>query len=384
MKNILTIFVNGLRNSKNILVVCLCLSVVITGLFVLIINVAEKSISDINIGVMDSDESFVSDDFRGYLADDVGAKIVLSGDIEYLNSELLEKNISAIVEIPSGFEDGVLSGTVVPLQLTFLDDYANEAFVRAYIDAYAEGVATLSLASGGDASALESLMGEAASVVPAVDIVTKDALKLRHEAERSGIDSMLGFWMMFVFLIALGLSSVLLFDRVNGTYRRIKSANATSVEYTVAMSLVGMAMALLPVALPVIYLAVAGIYTETPFIVLVIMLLIFSIFVVGFGMLIGLAMPSFNSMLFCLITTGTVMSMLGGAFFPLEYAPEIFQKIAMITPQYWFFDAVHSYKDGSGSWILQFGIIALMALLCFMLTAVRFASSRSSGKPLAA
>ncbi|MDR0853680.1 MAG: ABC transporter permease [Clostridiales Family XIII bacterium] len=386
MNNILTIFRNGLRNSKGVLMMSLALSVVITAMFVLIIGVAESSVDDINIGVIDGDSSFVSDDFEAYLSEDIGAKVVRSDDIEYLNTELLEKNISAVIEIPKGFEEGVLSGSPVPLELTFLDDYANEAFVRSYIDSYSESVLTLALATGGDRAKLETLVSEAASVVPDIETVTKDAGQLRREAERSGMDTMLGFFMMFAFIIAIGLANALYFDRTNGTFRRIKSANATAVQYTVAMSLVGLVMALLTVILPLAYLGVRGIDTGVPLLVIVLMVVSYAVFVVGFGMLVGLTMPSFNSMLFCLIAVGQVMAMIGGAYFPIEYSPEIFQKIALITPQYWFFEAIHSYQDGAGnfSFFLPLGIISLMSLLCFVLTAVRFASSRSAGRPLAA
>jgi ABC-2 type transport system permease protein len=151
------------------------------------------------------------------------------------------------------------------------------------------------------------------------------------------------------------------------------------------MSLVGLVMALLTVILPMIYLVVSGIDVGAPLLVLIVMILIYSVFVVAFGMLVGLSLPSFNSMIFALIAVGQVMSMLGGAYFPIDSSPEIFQKIALITPQYWCMNAVHSYQNdaGSNSWLLGFGIIALMAALCFVLTAVRFASSKSAGKPLA-
>jgi ABC-2 type transport system permease protein len=386
MNNMLTILKNGLRNSKGALIMSLALSVAITAMFIMIINVAEEYIGDINIGVMDSDESFVSEDFADYLKNDVGAKIKYSNDIEHMNTDLLEKNISAIIEIPKNFESGILSGNPVPLELTFLDDYANEAFVRAYVDSYTSEAMILSAAAGGDVSKLEALMAEAAEITPEVDSVKKDAGQLRRDAERSGVDSMLGFYMMFSFLIAIGLTSILYFDRTNGTFRRIKSANATSFQYTIAMSLVGLIIALLTVLLPMIYLVVAGIDVGAPLSILVTMILIYSIFVVGFGMLIGLSLPSFNSMIFALIAVGQGMAMLGGAYFPIESSPEIFQKVALITPQYWCMNAVHSYQNGVGSnsWLLGFGIIALMAALCFVLTAVRFASSKSAGKPLAA
>jgi ABC-2 type transport system permease protein len=384
MNNIWTIFKNGLRHAKAILIMSVGLSVLVTVLFVMVIGVAEDDIAGMNIGIVDRDTSYISDDFKAYLQNDVEAGIVLSDDTGSLNTELIEKNISAIIEIPAGFEEGILAEKPVPLELTFLDDYANEAFVREYIDAYTSGIIALSLASGGDAQTLKALTKTAAEETPAVRTVAKDADKIRRDAEQSGVASMLGFYMMFAFLIAIGLTSMLFFDRKSGTYRRIKTTNATSVQYTAAMSLVGMVMALLIISLPMLYLGISDIDAGVPLHVILIMVLIFSVFVVASGMLIGLALPSFDSMIFVLIAAGQIMAMLGGAYFPIDTSPEIFRKIALITPQYWFFDVISSYQNGAGHWLLSFTIIALMALLCFVLTAIRFASSKSAGRPLAA
>jgi ABC-type multidrug transport system permease subunit len=67
--------------------------------------------------------------------------------------------------------------------------------------------------------------------------------------------------------------------------------------------------------------------------------------------------------------------MLGGTWWPITFVPELLQNIGHMTPQFWFMDAVNGFVGRSqGDWQLSALILALFAVLMFLLAAVRYAT----------
>ncbi|GHU62922.1 hypothetical protein AGMMS49983_05310 [Clostridia bacterium] len=396
-----TVFHTALRRSRAMMIVAVAISVGLLLIGGVSIGQTEISVSGIRIGLLDQDRSTVSADLTRYLSEDLGLDVRDGMSLDELKTELLDKRISAIIEVPEGFEAAALRGAasdggaadaepggsaaeaadtaMARIRLTVMGDYANEAFLRAYLDGYAGSLKTLIAAAGGDAARLHTLLADTAANDFSVQVADKNEELLRTEAERNGFGSMLGLFEIISFLLAIGLCSMLFADRKGGTFTRVQASNVRAGAYTTAMGLVGVVISLLIIALPLIFTAVARLDAGMPMGVIILIVFVYSLFVIAFGLFAGLWMTSQEGIVALVVIVATISSMVGGAFFPLETAPEIFQKLAVITPQYWFNDVVDSYFfTDAGHWGTGVCVILLMAAIFFILAGVRFVMKGSA------
>jgi hypothetical protein len=67
-------------------------------------------------------------------------------------------------------------------------------------------------------------------------------------------------------------------------------------------------------------------------------------------------------------STGAVMilSMLGGLFVPVRFMPDTMKKLAMITPTYWFSEAINSIFSASGGFGFQLAMLLGFAVVFFL------------------
>ncbi len=133
MKKTGILFLNTLRRSRMILLAALCCGIALCFIYGLMAQLYGDEYEGIPVGLIAREETAVTRDFRRYLTEDLGMQVLESTDEEHLNTELVERHISAVVEVPAGFEAALLAGQPVPLLVSFLDDYANAAFVQAYL-----------------------------------------------------------------------------------------------------------------------------------------------------------------------------------------------------------------------------------------------------------
>ena len=377
MKNFGALFKGGFSRSKGILATAVAVSVGVALIVISVINSVGSDAGAIKLGFIDRDGSIVSAGFARYLADDLGIELVLSDNADEMNTELVEKHISGLIEVPAGFEAGLLAGDPDPVLLTFMDDYANESFSRGYIDSYMQSLGVVSMAAGGDGGALESLLeltGEKSVPVAAFE---KDVEAVREQADKDGYRLMVGFFMMFSFIMSISIATMLFSDRTEGTYRRIKAGRVTSFEYVSSVAAIGALLMLLIGAPSIAIYALSGSDPGVPITATIGLCVAFSLFVIAFGLLIGLVMPGHGGIVALIVAVTTISSMLGGAWFPIDMAPKFFQAMGHFTPQFWFFEAVSAWQTGSGSPAGPTLIILLAAALCFVLAGVQFTSNKS-------
>lgn len=386
MKNFGVLFRSGLLRSKKSLVIALAVTI---GVMAISILASAPSAYDGNdrtafhLGFIDRDGSAAAKDMAFWFEDSLHVKLVKTKDRDELDSELLNKRISGIAEIPEGFQSALLAGDPEPVRLAFLDDYANESFVRGYFDVYMESAAVLSVAADGDAAAFEKLLAETGRTEPEVGTARGDEKIARQESEKEGYRFMLGYFMMFSFIMSITIMQMLHTDRLGGTFRRIKASNVTSVEYVSSIACIGFVISLLIEGPALLIWHVTGSYTGVPVGVTVLMLFAFSVFVNAFSVLVGIIAPSFSGITAVAVAASTITSMFGGAWFPIEMAPPLFRAISKFTPQYWVYEAINSYDNGNGAFGAPLAILLLAALILLILAGVRFSGNRSAAGALA-
>jgi ABC-2 type transport system permease protein len=380
MRKMLDLFRWNLRREKIALIITVGASLVILLTGALIMDVSSNNFVSTNVAVTDEDHTAVSEDMIRYLADDLQMEVITDYTGEEIQTALVEKDISAAITIPAGYQDSLLALEPTTLPVTVLGDYENAAFVQGYLDRYAASLAELAVGADGSADAYEELLADAKESAVKVNTVEKNDELLKKDAQMDGFLSAVGFYIMFSFMLMISLSAMLISDRKNGTFRRIKAANVSSLSYTGAYVLVGLLGAMLMLVVPLAACRIAGIYTGVPFGAMVLILFCYAVFVVAFGLLIGIITPSINGALTIIIAVCTITSMLGGAWFPIETAPKVLQMLGRFTPQYWVLQTLQDYQGSGGSLLAPVSILLLASVLCFILSGVRFASARAGAR----
>jgi ABC-2 type transport system permease protein len=107
--------------------------------------------------------------------------------------------------------------------------------------------------------------------------------------------------------------------------------------------------------------------------------LLFGLVIVALALVCGLLIDNRMGVFWAIVVISTVSSLLGGAFFPVEYAPDFMQQLARVTPAFWFVGAFDGIlANDTGSFLASAGVLSLFALLGFLVAAVRFASRSNS------
>lgn len=151
-----------------------------------------------------------------------------------------------------------------------------------------------------------------------------------------------GFAMMFMMFGLSGAASTILDERIGGTWGRLMISPASRIQislgYLLSYFLMGwIQFAMLMVAMSLLFNSTWGKITYLiPFASLVI------ITVVGFGLMIaGLVKTKQQATaISALLIVSTCM--LGGVYWPIDFVPEMMQKLALVVPQSW---AISGFKE---------------------------------------
>jgi ABC-2 type transport system permease protein len=380
MRTLWLILVSSLQRMRAVLVGSAAVGVALCVLFVLFGGIAPaiSTSNPISIGYLDFDHSAVSADLRRYTTEQLGMTIV-EGDSHFLETELVEKRVSAIVEVPAGFSEAVVAGSDSALLTTFMDDYANRVFLEAYLEGYTDSLTALASVAQGDETRLERLLADVEEQSAEVRSVPLEVGGAQATSDRAVFKAVMGFFLIIATMFALGMANLLYDDRVNGTYRRVKASNVHTLSYVGGICIAGFIAALLMVLVFFGFLLVVGKGTTLPLGQTMILCLLFALFIVSLSLVCGLFIDNRMAIFFALVTASTIFSLLGGAFFPVEYSPGFLQQLAHISPVFWFSEAFNGLLDGDTSnFFVSAGILALFALLGFLVAAVRFASREHS------
>jgi ABC-2 type transport system permease protein len=347
-----------------------------------------ETVSKIKIGFIDHDNTEFSTDFRSYLTDKLNMQLNENESFDTLATMLINKKISVIIEVPANFEKDAVSGSAADLITTSLDDYENVSFVNAYLNTYMNSRILLADSAGGDMDVFHALLDEsqnntiAIENVAASDIVVPSSIGsnafVMDSTYSQAFVPCMGFYLMIGFIFYISFAFMIFDDRTNGTYQRMQATPVTSVQYIVGTTLFGVFNGLLIIGVFFAYILLSktdiGVsYGNTILLMVLIMLL-----QIGFSMMVGQLLKSKSAVLTSIFAYGTVGSMIGGAWFPIDFGPDSIQKIAKTTPNYWFMDAFRRMQENSDANIVSNVIVlVLFIILVYLISAIRFARNSS-------
>jgi ABC-2 type transport system permease protein len=370
------VFVNALARLKTLLLVSGGAGGLLCLLFGLFTQMA--STGPIDVGLVDEDASALSDDFRAYATTHLNLRFV-EDDLAALTSELVEKRISAIIEIPAGFEDAVVAGTAGAFQVTFMGDYANRMFIQGYLEEYTTAVSMVAAGAGGDAAVFTQMLAEARAQAGTVVTVPLDVTQAQREADRAAFITIMGFFMMLGSLVALGLATAVHDDRTRGTYDRVRASDVPPAAYVTGFSAAGLVAVVTMVVVFFVYLLATGVGHHVALAPAALLSLLFGLFVVGFALAAGMYFRTKQGIVWAVIAGSTILNLLGGAYFPLEFTPTLIQQIAHASPMFWLSDGLRQAQDGNTpGWLLCAAVLTAVAALCFMVAGRRFAARQAT------
>jgi ABC-2 type transport system permease protein len=338
--------------------------------------VADLTVAKVSIGLIDNDQSKLSEDFQGYLTEELDYEILENYTYDRLATELIEKNISVIIEIPEDFYEQYAFGNKKEITVTSLEDYENAAFLQVYINSYLSNIRILSNSAAGNQEAFDKLLSDynkedITITQSAAQTIDKEAL-----TGQAGFINSVGFYLMFIFSISALLSFMVLDDRLSGVFNRIQATPVKPIQYIIGSGIFGMFICLIQIGLYSGYIYFMDIQIGFPIWILVLFLCLFSLFTVCFSLAVALALKSKNAITSIIIGFSTVGCILGGAYFPIDMSPKTLQNLARVLPQFWFMDAFRRLQaDIMADIYPNIIILILFTVLSLLIGAVLFSQN---------
>jgi ABC-2 type transport system permease protein len=343
--------------------------------------------SAVQVGFIDEDHTATSAALRTYCAQDLGYAVNDSSDLQNLNDLLANHTLSVIITVPAGFEHSLLTVGASPQQLniSYMQDYQNLFFVQDNLEHYTDALQVMAAGTNHNASRYLQMLAQHPAQSPALHIQAADKTLGQKQAQLSTYQQILGFYASFSFMLLIGLALAVLDDRRRGTFARMRLTSIPVPLYIVglcAAALVMNAVMLLPL---VIFFMASGLGALFNVGALLAVCLPYALFCIGFALITGLVVKSPSGMAAVTVGVGVILSMLGGLYWPISYVPSGLQLLGHFTPQFWFGDALTQFTsataaagNGGAGWLLNVAIIALFALLMFIIASVRIAARRRS------
>jgi ABC-2 type transport system permease protein len=349
----------------------------------------EETITRIKVGLIDHDRTTLSADFKNYLTDTLNMELIEDQTYDELSTTLINRRISVIVEVPENFEKAAVSGQPEDLITTSLSDYENAAFVDAYLNSYMSSISVLSIGAAGDRDVFHELLLESGNrkitvsnaAVPKLEgaLADDEILFINDSVYADDFIPAMGFYVMFGFFFTISIAFMVFDDRSSGIYKRIQSTPVTSVQYIVGSTLFGVINGLLIIVLFFSYLFLTRMEIGIPYGRAILLMALMMLFMVGFALMLALLLKSKSAVLTVIFAYSTVANMIGGAWFPIDFGPDSLQKLAKITPNYWFMDAFKKMQENSGADIVSnIIVLVLFIILVYLVSAIRFTQNKNA------
>lgn len=377
MKNIIVIFKNSIL--RNRLMIILALAAAALGCF-MFYNMSRDSqgvvsnpIGNMTVGLCDYDGG-ISENMKSYFEGTLGVDVV-EKDYESLSKDLIDKKISAIIEVPTGFYDSAAGGNLQKPELTTLGDYENAAFLEVYLNTYLRGISVISQSANGDKEMFTDMLNSQKLPNEVKVSETNVEVDIRQKTDRA-YSSTIGLFLMIISAITIFASRQIQSDSQLGTFDRMRTSSLKPSEYVIGVSLFGIVcVTVMNLIFNAFAYSAVGNLT-VPFGIVFAATELFVLFSVGIAVMFGLLIK--NSMTLMTVGIGytCIGSMLGGAWFPIGDDLGVVGNISKLFPQYWLTDLLRNYSADFNI-APNLCIIALAMLLIFLISAVIFTRKKT-------
>lgn len=331
------------------------------------LSYVEKSI---NVGIIDNDNSFLSERMKSYFADTLEFEY-FEENSKKLTDKLINNDISAIIEIPQGMEQAILSGNDIKILTTTHDDYENGAFIGLYIDSFVNSAAVASKGAGGDFEAFKKIMSSHGDTQLSTERIIDG-----NEANYMGFSFAIGFLVMLAGGVGIFITMAVHDDIDFGTFSRMRISRVTGADYMTATVLASVILNLIVMLPLTLWAVLAGKIPDTNGFLAVFMIVAFSLFLSAFSVLTAIV---FRSKQTIATLSGGIISLgclFGGIWFPIDDSIGAVKYFAYVTPHYWFMEQFRQ-PEADGNSLVPIAIVSLAAVLLFLISAAIFSKKQS-------
>lgn len=346
MINIIKFFRLGVRRNQSSIIVAVIVGVAMCLLQNTIGTYFNEEYDHMKIAIIDEDKSLLSNSLKAYLKDTVGVIIRETQDKEECSNALLNREISAIINIPKGFEERTVENQAIEqIEISTIDKYANEAYLKAYINGFMSSADLLAQSAGGDTSLLKKMVNDSKVTKDELTIVGATKELTEKSSNIRAFTLIMGFYLNFIFYIGLYIAIMILSDRMDGVLRRMQGTPIKPYQYMIGTTLYSFVIGSLSAVIYTGYLYSRGIEIGIPLWIIAFILIVFVVIVIGISMIIAFLVKSKIGVVFSIYGLGSITTLLGGAFFDTKLAPLFMQRISMIMPQYWIMELVRNVQN---------------------------------------
>lgn len=321
----------------------------------------------------------------------VRPELVAAADAE---ARFSDNDHAALLRIPAGFGESVLTGAeTAVLDLTQAPNSSNAIAAQQAIQA---AVGSLGQAAAAAQNSVAVVEGKRPFATPAErEVYFAEGLAMAQtavaeapqriavtqpEAATSGFDGAahqsVGQLLTWVLIPLLGTSGYLAFERAQGTLRRLLVTPTHTATYLLGTIASQLGLGLVQMTILVLFgVYVLGVNWGNSVAGLALMLFLFGLAAVAFGVMLGAFTKTESQASSLSIMMGMALALLGGAWIPLEVFPQGMQTAVHILPTTW---AMRGLSDivlrgqGVADVLLEGGVLLGFSLLFFTIGVWRF------------
>ena len=329
-----------------------------------IINISS---GQIKLGVIDNDKSVSSQ----IIIDNVKENeecIVTKIDEDEVENNLVDNSINVVLIIPDSFEHDILNNKNPNVTIKAVEGNNIYKAVEGNINIDIKNLKDMAYVSNGDNTKYQKLLDQ--YVKNSVDVKKASLNDIGNDYMFSTMFT--GFLMLFMFMKATSGLAQINEDKMKNIYTRIFIAPVKEWQYYLANILSVMVSLLAQIILSLLGIKLFGtINLGVTYIQMFIILSVASLIAVSIGVLcnsLGNAEGE-SSILSNAIVTPFLL--LGGAFVPVDFFPDIINKISYFTPVRWLVESIISLQNGMEFKVVvpYLGIALLFAVAFFVVGA---------------
>jgi ABC-2 type transport system permease protein len=351
------------------------------------------------IGLVNEDGSELSQQLELMLATSDVVRVEVGGTaVAELQQQVAAEEIAAAVLIPAGFGSSLLDGEAVPITIIGAGQTGftvegevqmGAARIKSAVQAAQLSVDTavehnLLPAQSDQQAYFDAAFAHALAAweAPPVTIKHDESRAVAEEAGAANssysVFAQYSPGMMAQFAIAglMGAAGILVVEKKTRSVQRLLTTNMSRGQILAGHYLAMFVMIFLQLTVLILF---GQLFLDLPYwgqpLATLLLTAVTALFCASLGMLIGSVSRTEEQVVVLSLTPMFVLSALGGAWVPLEFTPESFQRIAYVTPLAWVMDG---YKDilvrGQGLEALGSGVLILLgyAAILAALAAWRF------------
>lgn len=306
------------------------------------------------VAIVDGDNSTLSKALVNSIAESYN---IIETSPDRYRKLLTDQYADYAVVIGEGFERDMIAGKQPAIEgymLTVSEfPYLVEASVESLLQSYRV------LAQGNGENLTQSI----------IDWQSTDRIEAEYHATAQK-ESNLGFalWMgiyaMMLMWTALSAARPMIYDMEKHIYLRIGAAPISPWRYQLQMTLgLFLLCSVQAIAFSAAVAAITGVTAEL-FVKTLLAVLSYTLFCVGFAVMASSLARSIAAIMSIGSPVITILAMLGGLFWPVEYMPVTMQRMALFTPTYWF---AHSLEtDSATGFALCLAFVLAFAAVCLL------------------